>query len=418
MQAKRKEASEHEARREKRRKVFRDRNIFSNARATFQPDPAANQAWSDAYNEVAIKWGRSARDALQRKREQLIAQGGVHQPMPDDQYTWEIVWNLITTDFHASRPTPQDQARFRVLHARIQSEKRYHNTLILPSFLRSASLGTMRPDTFCEALSQEITTQRLARVNQAWNDASAQAGSRRRRNLIRDRIALRHDVRAGFEPYGPLAAPPRRGVDRDAVAPTLPFDAQSALPGTWRYGAKLGSSAQGIASLWERVDAAGWVVDRVVAKETYMRQPGQWDAPRYWDGAVSQRVPLEFSIASYVGRSPEALHVVRHLSYGIYEQWPMYRMYMEFCPRGDLEDSIGKYASQNARKSGRDMDLVPVRACWAVFEALASVLCLMYVGGFPDEGGAMQRHAAVLHRDLKPANSKSSCHSLTGENER
>lgn len=180
-------------------------------------------------------------------------------------------------------------------------------------------------------------------------------------------------------------------------AQTLLFGGQrSGIAGKWKYRGTLGTGSWGHAALWQKVDEKGeWMVDQLVIKEAYM--PGdKFDQESYWVGSLYRRIVKEEKISrdlSALGNGSES--IVKSRGYAIYETLRMVRIYMEYCPHGDLEETIERYLARGNK--------VPERQVWCIFEALIDALCLLKCGGLP--GGTKRAGwKGILHRDLKPAN--------------
>lgn len=91
------------------------------------------------------------------------------------------------------------------------------------------------------------------------------------------------------------------------------------------------------------------------------------------------------------------------------------RLYMEYCPHGDLKDLLCKHAKFDQANSENMLDdndnpiphvRIPLRALWSFFNDLAMAACIMELGLNPtsdtDEG--LSNWMDIIHRDLKPNN--------------
>lgn len=91
------------------------------------------------------------------------------------------------------------------------------------------------------------------------------------------------------------------------------------------------------------------------------------------------------------------------------------RLYMEYCPHGDLKDLLCKHAKFDQANSADMLDdndepvpqvRIPLRALWSFFNDLAMAACIMERGLNPtsDPEDEVPRWIDIVHRDLKPSN--------------
>ncbi|KAI5210822.1 hypothetical protein E4T38_01902 [Aureobasidium subglaciale] len=192
----------------------------------------------------------------------------------------------------------------------------------------------------------------------------------------------------------------------------------------------LGEGGVGVAHLWGCIDENNRVIDRVIVKNNY---PGTatWSRPHMWrDGQIGGE-PRESMIGNHVYNELEAAnpgdgkYVTRCFGYGgrlkgqiIIYQIPSYKLYLEYCPLGDLWDQISRQAEseevpvRKKRGSNGRLRVEKVRSpsgrfraktktienfpyhegfVWMMFEALAK--CAV----------AMER-ANFVHGDMAPSN--------------
>ncbi|KEQ92656.1 hypothetical protein AUEXF2481DRAFT_7398 [Aureobasidium subglaciale EXF-2481] len=180
----------------------------------------------------------------------------------------------------------------------------------------------------------------------------------------------------------------------------------------------LGEGGVGVAHLWGCIDENNRVIDRVIVKNNY---PGTatWSRPHMWrDGQIGGE-PRESMIGNHVYNELEAAnpgdgkYVTRCFGYG-----GVYKLYLEYCPLGDLWDQISRQAEseevpvRKKRGSNGRLRVEKVRSpsgrfraktktienfpyhegfVWMMFEALAK--CAV----------AMER-ANFVHGDMAPSN--------------
>jgi serine/threonine protein kinase len=113
-----------------------------------------------------------------------------------------------------------------------------------------------------------------------------------------------------------------------------------------------------------------------------------------------------------------AHNIVEYLGATTYTNKRSLRLYMEYCPHGDLADLLCKHAKFDRANKGPMFDdnnepvpevKIPVRALWTFFRDLATAACIMHLGRNPLESGAQDPACwtEIIHRDLNPATSSS-----------
>ncbi|KXT01169.1 hypothetical protein AC578_625 [Pseudocercospora eumusae] len=188
----------------------------------------------------------------------------------------------------------------------------------------------------------------------------------------------------------------------------LPQSLPPTLQGTWNFSHSLGVGAYGHAGLWEQFDQAGNIIKRIAVKETYL--PGsKFTNAMYWATDKRPQLPKEGVMMQDLNRLPTSTNIVKcHAMAGDfwYAQHKLQRLYLEYCPHGDLQSMIGEHRLLQERKAadGRSINhRIPVNLLWSVFEALISATCLMKNGCLPPNQ-ALAGWTPMLHRDIKPAN--------------
>ncbi|KXT14924.1 hypothetical protein AC579_3058 [Pseudocercospora musae] len=301
----------------------------------------------------------------------------------DSNDIWAAQWSGRLRQLRALHLPPRMQIRLRDLYDRIQELAKDNNGLIFPSEMPNvATVGE-----YCDALNDEITNVLVGSVRNQWVDRNRDLETRARYSRLRSNVA------AGHAPYGPDQASPTKQISAiiSDRAGNLAFcSARAGLPSQnyWVNKGILGKGAWGCASIWLRYNANGSIVERVVTKESYL--PNKWDEK------------------NALSKPPKANNVVHCLAYGLYERFRMYRLYMEYCQHGDLEQSLKEYfdLAQTVKEcaAGGIKVQYPDRLLWRIFTGMAAAACLMVQGFLPGDGPADDNHKAIVHRDLKPAN--------------
>lgn len=106
----------------------------------------------------------------------------------------------------------------------------------------------------------------------------------------------------------------------------------------WVGAWQLGYGGMGMAGLWIQQNQQGRIIRRIVVKEA-TPSPAAWNRPSNWAGQVGTSEPREVD----VHRRLTVARVdgfVTYLNHRVYLQRQRYRIYMQFCPHGNLEELI------------------------------------------------------------------------------
>ena len=181
--------------------------------------------------------------------------------------------------------------------------------------------------------------------------------------------------------------------------------------------------------LWTKVDSNGNIVEvsdklmytsittlttdvqNTVVKETYLDNiiNVPWDSPLFWYRSLKDKLPREAMFHRIMPRPPQATSIVHQLASAVYRDRKTYRMYLEYCPHGDLEGVITDYQRREAL-TAEDGNVVNVRipelTLWGIFESLVSAACLMQFGRLPGTTSNRSNHldGEIVHRGIKPEN--------------
>ncbi|KAK5121123.1 hypothetical protein LTR85_005607 [Meristemomyces frigidus] len=142
--------------------------------------------------------------------------------------------------------------------------------------------------------------------------------------------------------------------------------------GHWNFTATLGQTLKhgegtdGHIGLWAKIDPNGTVIDvsrilfsayassltqpqRIAVKEvcTDTMPHISWDSSLIWYGDPKDERPGEVMMHEALSGLKPSTHVVRLMGSAVYLDQKMYRIYMEYCPHGDLESVISLYTQRN-----------------------------------------------------------------------
>jgi hypothetical protein len=382
-----------------------------------ETDPAALDAYAKAQSmaaDIDAQWDIEARklqdigdlaggNALQTLKLEMQNSGSLYGPFYARNFQhWDNFLALVND--HETLPLT---SKFRVQDLRDRVLDMYTHFGVLTSCQHY--FGDPIDEVSCEGLVG-ITERSMTDANeeiwrvffQLTTVEAADHPERVRLETLRKRL---QDHGYHWAPHEPEPIFPTAG----AQISRLGFGAErSGVQGTWRFRGTLGEGSWGHAGLWERTtddsssssSAGGGVIDRIVVKETYQHR--MFNVPGYWQGPLFGRVVKEEAIMRYLSSLSNSQNVVRPLAVALYEGLRMYRIYMEYCPYGDLEGTIERYVASGAR--------IPEGRIWAIFEGLLNVLCLMRDGRLPEDDPSTTasevsgEHDSIIHRDIKPAN--------------
>lgn len=108
-------------------------------------------------------------------------------------------------------------------------------------------------------------------------------------------------------------------------------------------------------------------------------------------------------------------NIVRYRGATENEKQRLQRLYMEFCPHGDLADLLYRHAKYDHANRCDELDdednpvppvRIPIRALWAFFRDLATAAGIMAIGHgpFDSETEVPSDWEEIIHRDIKPSN--------------
>ncbi|KAL8957775.1 MAG: hypothetical protein Q9193_005040, partial [Seirophora villosa] len=152
------------------------------------------------------------------------------------------------------------------------------------------------------------------------------------------------------------------------------------------YGIKpLGRGGFGMTGLWEKRDEDGQVVDHVVIKQIG-KEPGH-----PWDPDIPSEAVVMEEVRKYLTGNTG---IVDFRAYKRYPRREVHRLYMEYCPHGDLHQLIREYRAKKR--------FVPTVFIWDVFHQLA--LACQSLEAIPPRAQKTREDRVRVHRDIKPAN--------------
>lgn len=91
----------------------------------------------------------------------------------------------------------------------------------------------------------------------------------------------------------------------------------------------------------------------MVVKESYYLL-ADWGKDRLWYEDKDSRIPMESRLAQNVNELDRGHVAVRYCAGVAYEGLHVQRLYLEFCPRGSLEDVIGLHVEARDAEGSTD----------------------------------------------------------------
>ncbi|KAF2207260.1 hypothetical protein CERZMDRAFT_102545 [Cercospora zeae-maydis SCOH1-5] len=149
----------------------------------------------------------------------------------------------------------------------------------------------------------------------------------------------------------------------------------------------------GTIQVWAQDDGEGKIADRIVIKDTIMKFSA-WENSTSWYGDKEDRIPIEFWAHSKMDTGGRYItHLASSSQAQVDEDRMVYRMWLEYCPNGDLSDLLSRHRSVERR--------IPIEFIIYTFKALIDCCLRMERGTVGKSAGEWEQ---IVHRDLKPAN--------------
>ncbi|KAK4542809.1 hypothetical protein LTR36_006185 [Oleoguttula mirabilis] len=241
-------------------------------------------------------------------------------------------------------------------------------------------------------------------------------------------------------------------LKRRTVTKVLKTEALSNVPdqpdnSRWQNGTFLAAGAFGAAYIWFEIDAANNITNRVVVKDCYV-EPRQWGQIHHWHGDVrnaEERQHVEIAAMNLIKNRPGSQSIIHLVAFDVDDERRWYRIYMSYCPHGNLQDIIETYrppeyipnvvdakgnptsvkrtetldkekrwrlvkrrrldpTHENYRPTiGKREEFVPEAYLWSLMESLTEA-CIVLESGDLEGTDAVPEWDVIVHRDLKPEN--------------
>lgn len=149
----------------------------------------------------------------------------------------------------------------------------------------------------------------------------------------------------------------------------------------WIGKRPLGEGGFGLAGLWERLGEDGTPVDQLCVKQIGRDRSGDWDP------AIPQEVKIMYHM-----HETDCAGAIEIRGYKRYLRESIHRIFMEYCPHGDLRRLYKRYR--------RFRQHFPEAFLWEVFHYQIEAAAAMANG--PVNGH--WEFEEIIHRDIKPGN--------------
>ena len=268
-------------------------------------------------------------------------------PYSVDEYLWRRRWNEAGATLQARGTDKNAQGRFDDAWHLAHEEFDQYGNFIQPIQLTDA----LQSARYLADLRKHVRNEIHANFHRTWEKVIAEA---RTLDEYRKWLGYYDEMRldARRQTWRPTGLPSRPGS-----VPTASWHAQhlspgkdrSTIGGVWNFEQILGAGGRGHASLWLKFDSAARIVDRIVAKDSYLGK--WWDDPKAWYQDVSLRMPKEWKINQLLKACKDSDHIVHTDStFSIFELAKIHRLYFELCTHGTLEGVIATYKELSQRR--------------------------------------------------------------------
>ncbi|KAL9075253.1 MAG: hypothetical protein Q9157_004062 [Trypethelium eluteriae] len=182
----------------------------------------------------------------------------------------------------------------------------------------------------------------------------------------------------------------------------------AAISGTENWVGKqiLGRGGMGSVGVWARIDAHNVIQEMIAVKDVPLKESSawsgespenEWNQPHIWYDKAT-RVPLETKLHEVVHQE-HCRNITSLLGWRRYIERGAFRLYLEFCPHGDLAEVMYSY--------DQSLNFIPESFLWYLFLSLARACVAMeHVGARWQEpqNPRWTNDTDIVHLDLKPSN--------------
>ncbi|KAI7026473.1 hypothetical protein KC355_g641 [Hortaea werneckii] len=313
----------------------------------------------------------------------------------------------------------------------------HYRTMILPHILSIHELSSMREDLDTElaASAEQPISNRLVASKRCLDNVNEQF------QLYNHLFRALHGVRYPFNIHdyvtSQVSSLRHDSIDLEQNIRQLADDlrrehgASPSWVGAWKFAI---DGSFGRTSLWVKQDSSGLINDRCVIKDTVL-SVNSWNSklcfakdPRYPE-SEERTMPTEVAAHAALRPLEGSDTIIRMRNWRLASERRMYRLYLEFAPRGDLYQFMTWYNSEmpsmrevsaesekeiaavehfdslkafHDLREAKELKWLPEPFIWACFESLAKAGLLMEQGSLDEN--PLTRWDLIVHFDLKPSN--------------
>ncbi|KAF7187596.1 hypothetical protein HII31_10935 [Pseudocercospora fuligena] len=244
---------------------------------------------------------------------------------------------------------------------------------------------------------EELSEQRLKDFDETRRSIDDQLGK------VNKNIAVRRELLSKLEAHQEIYGP-----DEEAYAKKENERKEAGnLKHGWVAVGSTDSGAQGSVQFWVKQNARGLIVDRIATKDTTGR-PDPLDSKK----SDMDYTPPEVACMYRLNKCAGSENIVRILNWRSdhtraarltrrLKGFLAYRIYVEYCGSGDLDEVICRYGYHDFDEPRTSW--IPKPFVWATLEALAKAALLMKRGEL-DLSKKEVEWLFIVHGDLKPGN--------------
>ncbi|KAK5121124.1 hypothetical protein LTR85_005608 [Meristemomyces frigidus] len=206
-------------------------------------------------------------------------------------------------------------------------------------------------DVVLELARTAINAADLKGAREAWNqhaEAGRRAPNASVRRKVQSQVRIAKDVLDVGHITWPGSRMPSPTSTEKSTVPTASQEQEARCAAGDALG--FGTAETGLGEDWN-FDCA------VVVKQCYS-DGDRWQEQLHWSGDIEDRVPKEAVLQRQVSSLKQSHSVVEYRSHGVYKDLQMTKLYMEYCPHGDLEQVIVEHR-KDKNQDGEELLIFP-----------------------------------------------------------
>jgi hypothetical protein len=272
-------------------------------------------------------------------------QAGEMEPYGPDQAEFFKIWRPVLNRLRSPSLAPSMKPRLQDIFDKARDVSIAHDITVTPIEAEHGQADSEYIPVLYAAIDHQIDSF----CKKAWQLAANKASLDEKKKKKSEFVDMRANAKEYGRYYWPDEWPLQDSEEQRPSAQQLGFEGvRAGQTGTWHFLGTAGEGNFGHAGIWGKMNEFGSVLDKIVVKETYCKD--MWDESWLWTGQPGSE-PLEYSIVNKIGRLQESYNIVRYRGYAVYDCLRTYRLYMEYCPHGDLNDLIMRHRAIGTRNA-------------------------------------------------------------------